>query len=376
MDNLLIFAIFVAVLAILLIKDRKNVKREGIVLIRRTKKGVSFIDSVANRFPRFLGALYTVGVVVAIGGMFFASYFILTSAVSVASGGVEGVKLVLPGPVDNAVSAPAVLFMPWYFWVIGIMALIIPHEFSHGVVSRLRKIKVKTVGWILLIVIPGAFVEPDEKQLKASTTGTKLRVYAAGSFANFIMAFLFFGIMLLYVPATLNNVGVIPSYLESGLPMAEMNATGAILSINGEKILSQDILSNMMSSIPAGTEINVETSSGNYTIKTVPHELRDGSRIGVIGPYVEYKEIKSEFADTPLEPAIFFFGQLFDWIILLNLGVGLVNLLPIKPLDGGLMMEAIVEKFSGKNRRTKIIVKVITIVFLLTLLYSVFGALI
>ncbi|MAH44047.1 hypothetical protein CL614_10095 [archaeon] len=62
---------------------------------------------------------------------------------------------------------------------------------------------------------------------------------------------------------------------------------------------------------------------------------------------------------------------------MLNLGVGLVNLLPLKPFDGGLIMETIVEKLNGKkSRATMITVKVISAGFLLLLLYSVLGALI
>ncbi len=378
MINILIFVAFIIAIAVILLIDRKNIKREGIILIRRTQKGVNFIDKVANKFPRFWNVFSIIGVIVAVGAMFFASYFIIMSAVNVAAGGAEGVKLVLPGPVDNAVAGPAVLLMPWYFWVIGIFSLIIPHEFSHGIMSRLRKVKVKTVGWILLILLPGAFVEPDEKQLKKASAGTKLRIYAAGSFANFVVALVIFSFMFfIFVPGTLNVVGLTPRYLEADLPMAVANATGTILTIDGVQMLNQEILSEKMASIPVGSEINVETSTGNYSIVTVAHELRDGSRIGVIGPYYEQREIKHEFADTIMEPIIFFFGQLLDWVVLLNLGVGLVNLLPLKPLDGGLIMETIIEKLNGKKSlMTSRIVKLISVAFLFLLIYSVFGGLI
>ena len=37
--SLIAFVIFVAVVGLVIYKDRKNVKREGIVLMRRTEKG-------------------------------------------------------------------------------------------------------------------------------------------------------------------------------------------------------------------------------------------------------------------------------------------------------------------------------------------------
>ncbi|MFB6217413.1 MAG: site-2 protease family protein, partial [Candidatus Aenigmatarchaeota archaeon] len=37
---------------------------------------------------------------------------------------------------------------------------------------------------------------------------------------------------------------------------------------------------------------------------------------------------------------------LLNWIFILNVGIGLMNLLPLKPLDGGLMVEAVTERYS------------------------------
>jgi len=42
--------------------------------------------------------------------------------------------------------------------------------------------------------------------------------------------------------------------------------------------------------------------------------------------------------------------QLFAWLVFLNFGIGLVNLLPIKPLDGGLMYEEIIKMILGKSK--------------------------
>ncbi len=44
-----------------------------------------------------------------------------------------------------------------------------------------------------------------------------------------------------------------------------------------------------------------------------------------------------------------FFTGLLIWISIINFGVGVVNMLPIKPLDGGLMLEALGERFLPKH---------------------------
>lgn len=33
--------------------------------------------------------------------------------------------------------------------------------------------------------------------------------------------------------------------------------------------------------------------------------------------------------------------ELFNWVFILNMGIGLFNLLPLKPLDGGHMLEVL-----------------------------------
>ncbi|WP_367883132.1 site-2 protease family protein [Thermococcus peptonophilus] len=62
------------------------------------------------------------------------------------------------------------------------------HELSHGIVARADKLPLKSVGLVLLAVIPGAFVEPDEEELAKAPLRSRLRVYGAGSMANITTA--------------------------------------------------------------------------------------------------------------------------------------------------------------------------------------------
>jgi membrane-associated protease RseP (regulator of RpoE activity) len=60
------------------------------------------------------------------------------------------------------------------------------------------------------------------------------------------------------------------------------------------------------------------------------------------------------------------------WVLFLNAGIGIANLLPIKPLDGGLMLEEIVKVFFKKRWVDKI-VKVVSLFTLLLILIALFG---
>jgi len=55
----------------------------------------------------------------------------------------------------------------------------------------------------------------------------------------------------------------------------------------------------------------------------------------------------------------------------LSIFVGIFNILPLHPLDGGLMVEALAEKYAKK--RSKKIVKVITYLIIIILIYGVIG---
>ena len=70
----------------------------------------------------------------------------------------------------------------------------------------------------------------------------------------------------------------------------------------------------------------------------------------------------------------FMFGFMFPliwWLTTLSQFVAIFNLLPIYPLDGGLMLEVVAEKLS--SRYAKRIVRAVTIVVLAILVFNFVG---
>jgi len=375
MFDVISFIVFIIIVAILIIKDRKNVKLEGILLIRRTKRGRNFIDKVAKSHPRFWSKFSFLGVVIAIPASIFVCYFLLNNALNILSGQVkEGVRLVLPWAVGQAQFEPGLLLLPWWIWVIGIASVIIPHEFMHGIVCRIRDVRIKSIGWLLLAIIPGAFVEPDEKQLKKKDRSTKLRVYAAGSFANFITACFVWLLGFLMVLTFYTPAGVIPSAAIIGYPAANVNMSGAILTINNISIKSPQDIANILENVPVGTNIVIRTTGGIYNLTTVQHPDYNESRsfIGIAGPYKPYYEPKDAVKRMGLSDLLDGLRELLFWIFLLNIGIGLINLLPIKPLDGGLLFEELISKYL-KPKVTKTIVSGVSAFFVLVLVFNLVG---
>jgi membrane-associated protease RseP (regulator of RpoE activity) len=370
------FLAFIAFLGAIIYADRDKVKTEGIVFIRRTKRGRNFIDNVTRRRKKTLKILATIGVIVAIPVLVLGSWFLIGNAIDITTGAREGgVKLLLPGPVSSPVNTPLIFVMPWWIWVIGVAVVIIPHEFFHGIMCRLDNIRIKSVGWLLLVIIPGAFVEPDEAQLKKAKRSIKLKVYAAGSFANLLTALVIIIVMIAMFSSLLAPAGAFVS---------KENNTGFIVDeINGTVIHNQEEFYKEISKVHVGDSVRtgvintysaIPKFSGDKFITPDIAFLASGNKVYVDIPVVsEPSMIKTMPVFVPLFGDVFVFWtfyMLFFWIFIFCLGVGVVNLLPIKPLDGGLIFEEICGKFT---KRSKIIVKAVTIIMLAVLIFNLIG---
>lgn len=92
--------------------------------------------------------------------------------------------------------------IPLWYGILGLAVGIFVHEFAHGILSGAGRIKVESLGILLLIVPIGAFVEPNEDQLKETTRFKRSRLFAAGPATNIIVAFICLIILLgLLAPA-------------------------------------------------------------------------------------------------------------------------------------------------------------------------------
>ena len=349
--------IFATILAAIFFIDRKNVKRESILLLRKTTRGKKFLIKLGTRFPRLWWLYGTLGVII---GLFMSCYMFiwilsLASQSMVTDVGAP-IALVLPSPTMEMVTGPGVVGVPFWYWIISIALLVFVHEGSHGLMAAREKIRIKSLGWGLLAIIPLAFVEPDEKQLKKQKTMKQLRVFAAGSFANFITAFVMLFVMFFVMTSLFVPSGVAYRGLLEGYPAEQANLTGIIVGINNYEVTSLDDLSNILSNIGPEKRITIKTEvlAGNhyeeniFTLTTV-EGVENKSR-GFIGISELSNNLKLK-NDTPYPELIYFFtgrspdfhGLLF-FIILINLGVGLFNLLPITILDGGRMWKILLDK--------------------------------
>jgi membrane-associated protease RseP (regulator of RpoE activity) len=96
----------------------------------------------------------------------------------------------LPGP-EVALVLPGInpiLPLEYLGYVLlGLIIAIVVHEFSHGILTLVDKLKVKSLGILYLIVPIGAFCEPDDEEMKKTKILPRARIYAVGPTANFVV---------------------------------------------------------------------------------------------------------------------------------------------------------------------------------------------
>lgn len=192
---LVLFSLFVF---LFLYKNRKGLKKEGIMYLYRTRVGIKFIDYVGTKYKRFLSVYAFLGVV--FGYLLMASMiWFLYKLLQVYLFNPEIVRAIKIPPLMPLIpylpEAFSVSFLPpFYFtyWIISIAVIALFHEFAHGIIARRYNIRILTTGFGFLGPFLAAFVEPDEKEMEDKPKYQQLAVLSAGVFTNLILAVLFF----------------------------------------------------------------------------------------------------------------------------------------------------------------------------------------
>ena len=128
----------------------------------RTTRGLLLLDKLAKP-KKFWRVFANIGIPLTVLGMFFMLAILL----------IGDINLLVTRPAPTAANAPQNLllipginqFIPLTWGLIGLIVTLVVHELSHGILSRVADIKVKSLGLLVALIPLGAFAEPDEAQL-------------------------------------------------------------------------------------------------------------------------------------------------------------------------------------------------------------------
>jgi membrane-associated protease RseP (regulator of RpoE activity) len=372
----LYYAIFFVAVYVLAILFRKKLKIDvyGAVLMRRTQKMRGWIDYIANLSPRFWRWSMNIGIPIAVLGMAFMVYTIIMSLQVMFQTPTTG--LLLPG-VDIPGSP---IYIPILAGIIALIMLMVVHEFGHGILARAQGVRIKSIGVILLAILPGAFVELDEEDVKKAKRAVKLRIYAAGSMFNLGLAGIAWVIVIVlttsFIPYAFEPDGLKITSVTPGGPSEGVLKEGMVIhGINGQQVSNRTAANAFLNNTKPGDELTLLTDQGTYTITSAGNPNNaSATYIGIRGdsnPVVE-PEVAQTYGDI-IPWFLYNLADLCFWIYALNLMVGLFNLLPMKPLDGGVIFEELLGYKIPENITQKIVASVSWVMIGIVALLIIYG---
>jgi len=413
--------------------ERHHISLSGPFLLIRTTKFKNLLDKIAKR-KRFWKSYGSFGVFLCLLIMITFVILIIFNF-SIIFQLTPEQKAVLPGP-ETALVLPGInpiLPVEYLFYILlAFLIAIVVHEFSHGILAIVSKIKVKSVGLLCFIFPIGAFCEPDEDQLKKADTVKRMRVFAAGPLSNFVVAFvciLLFSYVFMGAVQQVDGADIL--YVVPGSPAEEIGITsGAVVTnVNDTEIIGINDFSIAMANISPNQEVNITyyfaeefvtkkaklaslsefsgndshkntsflgvsfnlyTNLLNYLKNPLTSDLFGSFIVLYSFPFIAYQYGYNPIAEPfingyqitgPLSalPSSVFWGfvNALFWIFWLNLLVGIFNSLPILPLDGGHLfkdsLDIIVRKIKKdiSDEKREALVKNISLIVSLLILFLV-----
>ncbi len=340
-----VFLGWIISLALVIFVFRKNVEIQFPLFLLKSKRLGDWVYKKSKDWQKFVGPVSDVGVVIGFAGMVFVVYFLVKSLINVLTpSGTSAVSIIIPG-----VRVPgSPVFLPLVYGIISIAILAIVHELAHAIVASSHGVRPKSIALALLLFIPAAGVEIDEKKLSKTPLRTRLRIFAAGSFANFLTAILIIGLaFLLSIPArgNISPAGTeIVSVDENSPAFGRLFPGDVLVSVNGKSVLALEEFISLAKELKPGETLSIEKSDGTV-VEIVAGPRDDSPESGRIGVTT-----KAKVSITMFGKILVWLLGLFNWVFNLNIGVGIINLFPFPIMDGGRIFAGVMERLFGEKR--------------------------
>ena len=331
-----------------------NLKRHGFslkpfLLIARSRRIAGKLQAVGSAHSGAWRVVSNVGVFVSGGLTAYAFYFLITSLMA---------RMARPSQPSLYVIVPGVTIgwdvMPYF--VVAATIIITVHEAFHAITFGSERVPIKSFGFFLAAIIPGGFVEADEEVFKKSKPLSKMRVYASGSFSNFLVFLLAIALSILTISS--NPQGVLVLDTQEGYPAhGALRSWDVIVAIDDRAIRGISDLNAVLSATRPGTEVSVTILRDGELIvlrlRTAPHPINSSrSYLGV-----SISDYHPSTIPWLRGRAYLHWTSTLYWLTILSFSVAMINMLPIPLLDGFGFVRALLE---GPLKNNKKLIDLIT----------------
>jgi membrane-associated protease RseP (regulator of RpoE activity) len=349
---------------------------QGIVAMLKTKFGLKTIKTVGKKYSKFLSILGIIAIVIGYIGMIFATGMIAYGAYNTFADPTAppAVSPVLPGfPIPGTG-----IKLPLITGIIALFLVVAFHEFGHGVMSEAHKIKVKNTGFVLFGPIPGAFVDPDEKHLTKASKTIQNKIYAAGPFFNFILCLFLLILSGLIINPTISSMtkdGIIFGQIENNTAASEygLKAETAYIKADNIELNKQSDLIKILKTKKPNEKITFTTEDNKNIELILGAKENDPQkpRIGVLGIFSNMN-LKNDSLNA-IYIVFMYISKLLTWMFMLSFGLGVANLLPLGPVDGGRMFLIASQYFFGEERGKKVWINTSKAMFIVLIILLIFA---
>jgi membrane-associated protease RseP (regulator of RpoE activity) len=286
----------------------------------------------------YAAILYVIAIIAGFSGFIVAALFL--SAYNILLGIGQFILTIVAGhpqtttltnQIPGVIPVIPGITIPLVAGLISLLILLVVHEGSHGVLARIAKVKLKSVGLLMIGVIPvGAVVEPDEKQVTKLDSLAQTKIFAAGSSMNFLVSAVFFVLMLLFLTYVTPNLHANIVLIQAVVP----NTPAYNVLLPGMQILRWDgyPIQNLSSFVVADANVTgnsivtVVTNTSTYSIKAAAVPNTTHGEIGI--------EVYQPLKTDPISSLEYFIYPILALSLALNLFLAIFNLLPIPMFDG------------------------------------------
>lgn len=296
--------------------EKYGITIDSFAIFIRTKKLNNFISNVGYKYRKFWKIISIIGILVGIYLAGIGLLFIHQNLLGLLF------KKPTASPVTPLIPGITIGINTLPYFIIAFLLVLIPHEFFHGFIAASEKINIKSAGLFFFTVFFGGFVEPDEEEFNKSNLLAKIRVYVAGSFANFLTYLLLLAIFIQFIhPSGVLVVATLPEYPAYNI----LQKNDIIVGLNNTKINNIQDLTNFMD----------KTKPGDIVIIKILRDHQEKNIVLTLGK--SPNNPNQGFIGIKLENYFknkFLYHTLW-WSLIITSSAAVINMLPVVPFDGG-----------------------------------------